>query len=403
VDVAREPDRAYALHAAIGNILRASGTESEQALHHLEAARNAAVLGKDSDALMASYLNLAEAYTEEGRALDSQKELVAASGVLADNFEEHRSKLNRGRGLAKFEVGFMDRALEYFEEAAQTAVQPEDKVRSALAIAMVHTCREQSSKSVQTLQQSQEVLTAVKKAVLKGLVGGLPADVYNGLTAEVHFRFAEAYHAVKNSDFAKAHYMKALTMQQKLTNPNAKRISTIRRGLKYLDNGIAPDLHCPSRPGIQHEKKPVQNMQDSTFHMKVKLLLEEHRYDAVEKELKASLSSQSRPYKSEGSAIALNMLGELYQKQRDFTKAAKQFRQALNAVIVCCGAEAQEAKKAYEGLRDVKAELPEYDARVAAAAIERYFDVLEKAGASVDALGKENENTRLHPWGQAIV
>lgn len=75
------------------------------------------------------------------------------------------------------------------------------------------------------------------------------------------------------------------------------------------------------------------------------------------------------------------MLGSLYRKQTDPSKAAKQYRQALHAAIVtepCCSAGSQEATTAYEGLRDVKAELTSDEERVAAAAISRYFDILNR-------------------------
>merc|ERR1719261_818395 len=98
--------------------------------------------------ILSSHLELAEAYIEQGRPLDSQHELAVASGVVANHFAEHSVKLNRGRGRAKFELGFTDSALHYFEEAQKAAVQPEDKVRSTCLTAMARTCLGQASQTL---------------------------------------------------------------------------------------------------------------------------------------------------------------------------------------------------------------------------------------------------------------
>jgi len=375
VNVVREPETAQVLHSAIGNILRASGTQSKEALKHFEAARDAAVRGSDPDTKLASYLDVAEAYIEEGRALDSQRELVVASGVLANHFEENHARLNRGRGRAKFELGWTAMALEYFEEAAKSAVQPEDKVRIACDIAMAHTCLGQASKSAQPLQQALDVLHAARKA------GIMPDDLNSALAADVHFRLAEAFHSSKNSAFAKAHYSKALHLLQKNPGAKAKRISAIKRGIKYLEHSIDPELHCPKKSNLPWDKAPATPLKDATFVTKINFLLAEDRYDKAEEELKASLNTQRRPYRTMEAATALNILGNMYRKQSSFTKAAKQFRQALHAAIACCGAGNQEAQTAYEGLKHVKNELSAEDQRVAAAAIDRYVDVLKSSGS----------------------
>merc|ERR1719163_1471951 len=151
VDVAREPEKAYMLHSAIGKILRSSGSQGKRVLHHLEAARDAAVRGGDPDAVLAAHLDLAEAYIEEGHSLDSQHELAVAEGVLPDHYAEHRVKLNRGHGRAKFELGHTVRALEYFEQAARTASKPEDVVRLACDSAMAQTCLGHASKALEPL------------------------------------------------------------------------------------------------------------------------------------------------------------------------------------------------------------------------------------------------------------
>jgi len=397
VNVVREPETAQALHSAIGNILRASGTQSKEALKHFEAARDAAVRGTDPDTKLASYLDVAEAYIEEGRALDSQHELAVASGVLANHFEENHARLNRGRGRAKFELGWTAVALEYFEEAAKSAVQPEDKVRVACDIAMAHTCLGQANKAVKTLREALDVLHAARKTSNEQL---MPDDLHSALAADVHFRLAEAFHSSKNSAFAKAHYSKALNLLQKLSGAKAKRVSAIRRGIKYLEHGIDPELHCPRKSNLPWDKAPATPLKDATFVTKINLLLAEHRYDKAEEELKASLNTQSRPYKTLEASKALNILGDMYRKQSSFSKAAKQFRQALHAAIVCCGA-GSDAQTAYEGLRDVRTELSAEDQRVADATIDRYFDVLKK-GTLANGHHETEENRRVQTSSQGV-
>lgn len=390
VDAAREPAKAHSLHAAIGNMLRVSGTKNKEALYHFEAARDAAARGTDTDTLLAAHLQLADAYIEEGRASDSQREVTHANRVLADHFTEHQSKLNRARGRAKFELTWTESALDYFEEAKRHAVQPEDEVRAACDIAMAQACLGQASKSIEPLKQALEVLNAARKA---GPEGGMPPALHTELAAEIHLRLAEAFHSVQNTAFARAHYTKALHLQKKSPVVKAQRISAIEKNIENLDEGEGPELHCPRRPRAPWEKAndPPQDMkQESRFVAKINKLLAAGKYDLAEKDLKEGLRTHGPlPYKSLEAANALNMLGDLYRKQSHFVKAAKHYRQALHAAIVCCGAENPEATKAYEGLRDVKPELPliskqvQDDQRIAAAAIDRYFDVLEKAGVAV--------------------
>lgn len=392
VDVVREHKTAHALHAAIGKILRASGTQPKQVVQHFEAARDAAVLGADQDTLLASHLDLAESYIEEGRASDSQHELTVATGVLADHFAEHRSKLNRLRGRAKFELGFFERALGYFKDASDQALQPQDKVHVARDVAMVHICLGKAGEAVQPLKGALDVLHAVRKTNSKQFMApdgtSLPAATQDSLAADIHFHLAEAYHSdvhlnMHNSAFAEAHYKKALNLEEKLHSSNNKRITQIKRGIKFLDHGVGPELRCPRQPLVMpgtEARTPAETMKDKTFITKMNLLLAENRYDVVESELKASLRKHSHPYKSHEDALALNMLGNVYVKQGQYSKAAKQFRQALHAAIACCGARNQEAESAYEGLKTIKAELTPNDQRVASAAINIFFDKLETAG-----------------------
>jgi len=377
VDAVRDPKTAYSLHAAIGNILRVSGTQGSEALHHFEEARNAAIRIDDPDTLLNARLDVAEAYIEESRPQDSQHELAVANSILADHFTEQASRLNRARGLGKFELGFTESALGYFDTAQQFAIQPEDKVRSASLMAMVHTCLGRASETLQPLRQALEVLHAVRKA---GSNGGMPTVLQSTLAADVHFRLGEAFHAMNNLDFAKAHYTKALQLEKTLPTIKAQRVSALKMGITLLEHGSAPDLRCPALSALPWHAKPQgppKRTSDAGFMAKIDLLRAEQKLDLVESELKASLSTQERPYKGLEAGTALNMLGKLYHDQKNYAKAAKHFRQALHAAIVCCGGSNDDAQTAYEGLSAVKAELSSYDQKVAAAAIQHYLDVVE--------------------------
>jgi len=384
VDPVREPKTAYSLHAAVGKILRASG-KSAEALNHFEAARDAAVRATDSDALLAARLDVSEAYIEEGRFQDSHHELAVSAGISADHFSEHRSRLNRGIGRAKFELGFTESALRYFEVAEQSANQPEDKVRAACDTALARSCLGHSERTLEPLKQALDVLHAIRKA---GPNGGMPDAVQSTLAAEVHFRLAESFHSMQkakdtNLDFAKAHYTKALHLALRLdqTSPSlkAKLVAAVKEGIANLEHGSAPDLRCPrlSRLPWHQPEGPPPKISDPGFLAKVDRLQAQQKYGLVESELKKTLSAQSRPYKGLDAATTLIALGNLYRKQKNFSKAAKHFRQALHAAIVCCGANNNEAQTAYEGIRDVKIELPLDEQRVVTAAIDRYFDVIE--------------------------
>jgi len=401
LDPVREHETAHALHKAIGKILRASGTQTKQAVQHFEAARDAAALGKDQDTLLASHLELAEFYIELGLSQHSQKELSVATGVLAEHFDEHRSTLNRLRGLAKFTSGFPASALAYFADAERQAIQPQDKVRVACDIARVHTCAGKPGEAVPLLKQALEVLHAVHKAngmQFMAPEAGMPTAVQKSLKADVHFQLAEAYHSMQNTAFAEAHYKKALHLQQKSDIRKEKPITDIiKRGIKYLQHGVGPELRCPKLaqvlPGSE-ARTPTVTMNDNKFITKMNLLLHEQRYDEVESELKASLRMHSIPYKSHEDALALNMLGNVYLKQAKFSKAAKQFRQALHAASVCCGARNRAAQEAYEGLKTINPELSPSDQRVAASAIEKFFDALQNAGVpTVESSGEADVRT----------
>jgi tetratricopeptide (TPR) repeat protein len=397
-----DPETTHALHAAIANVLQASGTQSQQALHHLEAARDAAARGNDPDSLLMAHIKVAEAYIEEGRALDSQRELAVASGVLADHFTEHVAKLNRGRGRAKFELGWTESALGYFEQAEKNAVQPEDKVHVACDIALARACLGQASKSLQPLRQALEVLQAIRKA---GPDGGMPAAMHTALTADVHFRLAELFHSGQSAVLAKEHYTKSLQLQQKMQVLKPERVAAIKQGIANLELGTGPELRCPTFPRPPWEKGAPQNMQGSAFSDRINLLLSERKYDLAESELKTGLHTHRTegPYKNLDAAVALRMLGNLYRQQDGFPKAAKHFRQALHAAIACCGAEHQEAKAAYEGLQDVKWKLAYAEQRVAAAAISEYFRKSEKVGVSAGSPEEKEEIINLLTYSKPLV
>jgi len=397
VDTERDPEKAYSLRAAIGNILRASGTQNAEALRHFEAARDIAVRLNDPDTQLLAHLDVSEALLDVGRILDSQRENTAASAFMAKHFIEIRSRLNRGRGRAKFELGFTDNALSYFDEAQKAAVTPEDKVRSTCLTAMARTCLGQATQTIQPLKQALEALQEIRKA---GGDGGMPAVVQDALSAEVHFRLAEAFHSMDNDAFADAHYKKALHLERKAPLLNTQRISALKMGITMLKHHSPPDLRCPTISNLPWHAKPQgppKTTSNSGFMAKIDLLQAEKKFDVVESELKASLSSQARPYKGLDAATALNMLGDLYLSQKNHAKAAKHFRQALSAAIVCCGGGNEHAKKAYEGLEGVKGELSPDDQRVAQAAINRYLDVVES--------GYQGENPKVAaaPPQEAIV
>jgi len=98
------------------------------------------------------------------------------------------------------------------------------------------------------------------------------------------------------------------------------------------------------------------------------------------------------------------MLGQTYRMQRNFPQAAKNFRQALHAVIACGGAAADansQAVKAYEGLRDVNDELPPADAQVAVAALHQYGDRAAKLGIPLPV--PEGKEDPMPPSAQEIL
>jgi tetratricopeptide (TPR) repeat protein len=358
VDANKDSLKAQKLHAAIGKMLRASG--SPNAISHLEAARDAAKHGGDSDALLASHLELAEVYVEQGRALDSHHEVTKASGVMADHFAEHIVKLSRARGRAKFELGRMDSALHYFEEAEQKAVVPEDVAQVACDISMVHACRGQASKSIELLSHALEVLQTARKT---GPSTGMGESLHASLAADVHFRIAEAQHSMQNLEFARVHYEKALQLQRQVSSFRSDRVSAIKAGLKNLDRGVPPELHCPNLPQAPWEVPTrLPSVTDPEFLKQLRYLMQDEKYDAAKSKLELALkagSPEGRPYESLEASTTLKMLGDVDFKQSNIAKASRLYRQAFQAAMACCGTTSTAATSAYEGLTRAKERLPE--------------------------------------------
>jgi len=390
VDVSKDPERARKLHSAIGNMLRTSGSPNHQAVSHFESARDAAKQSKDPDMILASHLELAEVYVEEGRPLESQRELAAASGVVANHFSEQVVKLNRGRGRAKFELGATDSALQYFEDAERDALQPEDVVLVACDISMVRTCLGQASTSLKSLHHALEVLHSARK---EGPDGGMTAASYSSLSAEVHFRLAEALHSMESFDMAKAHYEKALLLQRKVSTFRSERVAAIKAGLKNIDRGILPELRCPRRPQAPWDvPKNLPSAKDPKFMQEILYLMEDQKFSTAEAKLEMALKAFSRPYRTLEASTLLNMLGNVHLEQSQVGTASRKFRQAIQAAMVCCGADNPEAQTAYEGLKLAKSQLPEGpDRQRTELWIKHYSEVATERKTTQVAAGKTDK------------
>lgn len=385
VDATRDPDKAFSLHAAIGHVLRGSGTQNAQATQHFEAARDAALQGTSADDLLNARIDLVESYLDEGRLDDASKELTKRIGV-PDHFMEAHYRLQRARARTKFELGFTKDALWYFERAQEIASQPEDKVRAVSDLAMVQTCQGHGGASVEPLRQALEIATRIRKDRPEA------QSLYNELAADVHFRLSEVFHVLKRFEFAEAHYKKAIHLEKSLPRPRTKRMGRLQRGLLFVEKGFSPELHCPSLPVLPWTKvhDPEKRTTNPTFLAKMEFLLSEKKYEQVEADLRDTLEEMPRPYKGLEAATALNMLGRLHMTTQQYRKAGKRFRQAMHATITCCGARNNvEAKTAFEGLQEVKDKLSAADQRVAAATMEWYNDVMASGYAGENIIRAE--------------
>lgn len=388
VDAMQDPERARTLHAGIAKILRAEGTDIERAIHHLEEARNAAVRSDDANTILEARLELSELYIEAGRPQEVDRELDGALRLLTnDNFWEYSVKVDRMKGIAEFESGSIDLALDYFQDAANTAVEPEDIVRCASDIAMAHACLGRAQKSLKPLRDALEVLGNARKSDI------MPADLHRTLAVEVHTRLAETFHAMGDTVSSKTHYIKASDLQPKLQSPMTQHSSAIKNGIKALENGSGPPLRCPGGARSQSFKLRTQTDAGKAMRAKVKALLAGNEHKKAELELWNYLETQKQPYKSWEASTALISLANIYlsSDRQSYYKAFHCFRQALRASLACCGAHSSEAKSAFEGLSYVQNMLPTKDQAAAAAAMQEYLDAAESFGASASDLGHKEQ------------
>jgi len=368
VDAILEPEKARAMHAAIANILRADGRPTG-AVPHLEAARDAAERLDEADAILDARLELAQAYIEVGRPQDVENELESTNRLLSlDNFEEYSFKLDRVNGRASFELGSIQLALEFFQEAARIADGPEDIVRCACDVAIAEACLGRAQRSLDTLRNALKVLDSEEKA------NTIPAALRKTLTTEVHTRLAEAFHSMGDTVSAKKHYDQT---------PSLKPKKHIRR------NSPAQRLRCPGGARTQQFQIPSHTDAGQAFKVKISSLLKTSSYRKAEYELWNYLETQHRPYKSFEATTALLTLGELYTRveRQNYLKAAHCFLKALQASLSCCGARSPEAKDAFAGLSRIEDMLPPKDRAAAASAMQEYRSAAEKLSTSASDLG----------------
>jgi len=386
VDAIREPQRAYALHVAIANILRTDGAQSARALPHLEAARDAAVRTDDADAILAARLEVAEAYLEAGRPQDVESELESTDRLLTpDNFWIS-VKLDRTNGRASFELGDTQLALETFEEAARIAVQPEDVVHCACDIAKAHTCLGRAQQSLEPLRNALEVLDNSHEA------DSMTAAVHRSLAMEVHSRLAEAFHSLGDLASAKAHYERASQLEPKSTSLTTQSASAIKTNIGNIGVGAKPTLRCPGGARTQSFQLPTQSGAVKAFKAKISALLAASEHRKAEKELWSYLETQRRPYKSVEATTTLISLGDLYltPEKKSYYKAGHCFLKALQASLLCCGAHSQEAKAAFRSLNYVHDMLPTKDQSEAAVVMQEFLDAADKFGISASDLGQNS-------------
>jgi len=369
VDAILEPEKARAMHAAIANILRADGRLTE-AVPHLEAARDAAERLDEADAILAARLELAQAYIEVGRPQDVENELESTNRLLSlDNFEEYSFKLDRVNGRASFELGSIQLALEFFQEAARIADGPEDIVRCACDVAIAEACLGRAQRSLDTLRNALKVLDSEEKA------NTMPAALHKTLATEVHTRLAEAFRSMGDAVSAKKHYDQTSSLKPK---------KHIRR-----NTGPAQRLRCPGGARTQQFQIPSHTDSGLAFKVKISSLLKTHSYRKAEYELWNYLETQQRPYKSFEATTTLLTLGELYTRveRQNYLKAAHCFLKALQASLSCCGARSPEAKAAFVGLGRIEDMLPPKDRAAAASAMQEYRSAADNFSTSASDLG----------------
>lgn len=385
VDEVRDPEAARTLHAGIARILRAEGKDLERAIVHLKAARNAALRTEDADTILESRLELAELYIESGHPREVDQELDGALQLLnPENFWEYSVKLDRTKGIASFEDGSIQLALEYFEEAANVAVQPEDIVGCAVNIAMAQGCLGRAQKSLQPLRNALEVLDNAHNSET------MPDDVHSTLVMEVHSRLAETFHAMGDIVSAKAHYNKA-SYPPKSQGQTTQRALAIKTSISHLENGAGPELRCPGGARSQSFKLGTQKDAGKAFKAKVASLLAENEHKKAEFELWNYLEAQPRPYKSVEAISTLISLGNIYttSERRSYFKASRCFMQALRASL--SGSHSPEAKAAFQGLSYIQDMLPEKEQAKVEVALQEYLAAADRFGTSASDLGQKEQ------------
>jgi tetratricopeptide (TPR) repeat protein len=395
LDAKHEPHKAYELHGAVGKLLRTADGKGDQAIQHLQAARDAASRTGDKDSLMSSILDLADAYIDQDRPSDSGKELAAASGLITD--QDHSVHLQRGRGHTKFELGNPVSALRHFQAAAERADKPEDVVRIACDSAMVQTCLGHARKALEPLGEALDVLRASRRHANEiPELPTLPDDLHDTLAAEVHLRLAEAFHflasqsqadetTISSASSAEKHYKKALLLQERTHSSKPSLVKETKRGLARLRASLEqdltvvmkPSLHCPNKKRAPWDPVNRAEVESADFLENIKELLEDQKYEVASSELQTKLRAYSRPYKNLHAASALNMLAKIELLKGHASNAARHFRQALQAVQFSGESDddaCAQAEKAYKGLEALKEKLPAMEQRFVIAALDVYSD-----------------------------
>jgi tetratricopeptide (TPR) repeat protein len=375
INANQRPEAALAIHAAIGKMLRASGASPSRAVDHFTQARDLALRGKDGDAKLAAYLDLAEALLEDGRPWDASNQLIDAHLVSPDHFVENRVKLNLLHGRSKFQLGESESALKWLHGAEQDAVQKDEKVSVALDIGIVHTCLGDAGASLKVLEKALMILKAARKA---GADAGMSADVHDALALQVYFRLGEAHHFRRDYTAAKAHFEKALSFDRKSSGRAPKQVSAMKADLVNIAHGIGPELQCPRIPKNPLDKTltEVEKVEAEDANAKASLLLSRKEYEKAEELLVKDVKRHVRPYKNIGVVRSLNQLAKLYmiEGRENFLQVAKRFRQALTAALSCCGVDTVEVKEAYEGLKSIQDKVSSQERAIVTATINRYND-----------------------------
>lgn len=382
VDTTREPEKALPIHAALADMLRTDGAWNDQAILHLEAARDTAVRSGDADSILATRLKLAEAYIEMGRPKDAEAQLqsqpLTNSLLSPDNVWEYMIKLDRASGRASFELGDIELASETFEHAAQIANQPDDIVRLACDLAAAHACLGHAQKALEPLRNALEVLGRAGKSE------SITTPTLRSLAIEVHTRRAEALHSMGDLISAKSSYEQVLSLQ---AGSNLPKVSSIKANIGSMEKGVGPSLRCPGGSRMQVFQKPPQGGSgNKAFQAKISSLLNARDYRKAEFELWNNMEAQKRPYKSLDATSTLISLGKLYllPEKKSYHKALQCFLQALPASLACCGPRSQETKAAVEGLSYVQDVIPAKDRPKVIAALKEYLTALEGSAPASD-------------------